>query len=74
MKNCKDCEHFKIQDLPDSTNEGHALCTKHNLVVDLFGQYQKKIDRLTCVNEDSFNEKLVKKVTNADKIRNMNNE
>lgn len=52
-KHCKDCEFFKIQDRPDDMNEGHVLCTKHNLIIELFTM--NKIKKLKCA-EDSESE------------------
>lgn len=48
MKKCIECEYFKIRDIPDEMNEGHAICEKYNLIVDLVGHYKQKVKRLTC--------------------------
>lgn len=46
---CTECEYFEVRDVPDKMNEGHAICKKYNLIVDLIGkEYMRKVKRLTC--------------------------
>lgn len=54
---CKDCEYLKIE-VPDKLNEGHAYCSKYDLVTTLIGcHYKDKIDRLECYENNLKGEK-----------------
>lgn len=51
-KLCKDCEFFKIKEMPFKVGGypydfGHAVCEKHNLITDFVTM--SKFDYLSCV-------------------------
>lgn len=51
-KKCSNCEYFHVVSIPDKLNEGLAVCEKYGLSLDLWSNYKKKIENLTCYNSE----------------------